>query len=60
MDNVKFKKKVVPGDTVVFRIELLEPIRRGIVQMHGEGLVGENLVVEAVLMAQVIKNKNIE
>ncbi|QOR74886.1 bifunctional UDP-3-O-[3-hydroxymyristoyl] N-acetylglucosamine deacetylase/3-hydroxyacyl-ACP dehydratase [Cruoricaptor ignavus] len=60
MDNVKFKKKVVPGDTVVFRIELLEPIRRGIVQMHGEGFVGENLVVEAVLMAQVIKNKNIE
>ncbi|WP_392436851.1 bifunctional UDP-3-O-[3-hydroxymyristoyl] N-acetylglucosamine deacetylase/3-hydroxyacyl-ACP dehydratase [Cruoricaptor ignavus] len=60
MDNVKFKKKVVPGDTVVFRIELLEPIRRGIVQMHGEGFVGENLVVEADLMAQVIKNKNIE
>lgn len=57
MDNVKFKRKVVPGDTLVFRIELIEPIRRGIVHMQGYGYVGENVVVEAELMAQVAKNK---
>lgn len=57
MDNVKFKKKVVPGDTIIFKIELMEPIRRGIVHMQGYGYVGENIVVEAELMAQVAKSK---
>lgn len=57
MDNVKFKKKVVPGDTMIFKIELIEPIRRGIVHMQGYGYVGENVVVEAELMAQVAKSK---
>ncbi|ODS87530.1 MAG: UDP-3-O-[3-hydroxymyristoyl] N-acetylglucosamine deacetylase [Chryseobacterium sp. SCN 40-13] len=59
MDKVKFKRKVVPGDTLVFKIELISPIRRGIVHMQGYGYVGENIVVEAELMAQVAKN-NIE
>ncbi len=57
IDNVKFKKKVVPGDTIVFKIDLTEPIRRGIVHMQGFGYVGNNVVVEAEMMAQVIKNK---
>lgn len=57
MDNVKFKRKVVPGDTIIFKIELMEPIRRGIVHMQGYGYVGENVVVEAELMAQVAKTK---
>ncbi len=57
IDNVKFKKKVVPGDTLIFKIELIEPIRRGIVHMQGYGYVGESVVVEAELMAQVAKNK---
>ena len=57
IDNVKFKKKVVPGDTIIFKIELIEPIRRGIVHMQGYGYVGESVVVEAELMAQVAKNK---
>lgn len=57
IDNVKFKKKVVPGDTLVFKLELLAPIRRGIVHMQGYGYVGDNLVVEAELMAQVAKTK---
>ena len=48
-----------PGDTLVFKIELISPIRRGIVHMQGYGYVGENIVVEAELMAQVAKN-NIE
>lgn len=56
IDKVKFKQKVVPGDTLIFRIELLEPIRRGIVHMQGYGYVGDKVVVEAELMAQVAKN----
>ncbi len=57
MNKVKFKKKVVPGDTLIFKIELIEPIRRGIVHMQGYGYVGDSVVVEAELMAQVAKNK---
>lgn len=57
MDNVKFKRKVVPGDTMIFKIELMEPIRRGIVHMQGYGYVGDNVVVEGELMAQVARNK---
>lgn len=58
IDKVKFKKKVVPGDTLIFKIELMEPIRRGIVHMQGYGYVGNSVVVEAELMAQVAKTKN--
>ncbi|TXF77576.1 bifunctional UDP-3-O-[3-hydroxymyristoyl] N-acetylglucosamine deacetylase/3-hydroxyacyl-ACP dehydratase [Chryseobacterium sp.] len=57
IDKVKFKKKVVPGDTMVFKIELITPIRRGIVHMQGYGYVGDSIVVEAELMAQVAKIK---
>ena len=57
MYNVKKKKKVVPGDQVIFKIELMEPIRRGIVHMQGYGYVGDSVVVEGELMAQVAKNK---
>ncbi len=58
MDSVKFKQKVVPGDTLVFKLVLSEPIRRGIVQMHGEAYVGNKLVSEAHLMAQIVKERN--
>ncbi len=57
IDKVKFKKKVVPGDTLIFKIDLLEPIRRGIVHMQGYGYVRDTVVVEAELMAQVAKRK---
>lgn len=57
IDNVKFKKKVIPGDTLIFKLELLAPIRRGIVHMQGYGYVGGSVVVEAELMAQVAKTK---
>lgn len=57
IDNVKFKKKVIPGDTLIFKLELLAPIRRGIVHMQGYGYVGDSVVVEAELMAQVAKTK---
>ena len=57
IDKVKFKKKVIPGDQIIFKIELMEPIRRGIVHMQGYGYVGDNVVVEAELMAQIAKTK---
>lgn len=57
IDKVKFKRKVIPGDTLIFKIELIEPIRRGIVHMQGYGYVGDSVAVEAELMAQVARNK---
>ncbi len=57
IDGVKFKRKVVPGDTLQFELRLLEPIRRGIVLMEARAFVGEQLATEAVLMAQITKNK---
>jgi UDP-3-O-[3-hydroxymyristoyl] N-acetylglucosamine deacetylase/3-hydroxyacyl-[acyl-carrier-protein] dehydratase len=55
IDNAKFKEKVVPGDTLVMKMELLEPIRRGICLMRGRAYVGEKLVSEAEMMAQIVK-----
>ena len=55
IDNVKFKQKVVPGDTLLFELNLISPIRRGIVHMQGRAFVGDNLVSEAELMAQITK-----
>lgn len=57
IENAKFKRKVVPGDTVIFDLSITSPIRRGIANMKGQAFVGDNVVVEAELMAQVIKNK---
>ncbi|MEM6965838.1 MAG: bifunctional UDP-3-O-[3-hydroxymyristoyl] N-acetylglucosamine deacetylase/3-hydroxyacyl-ACP dehydratase [Bacteroidota bacterium] len=55
MDNVKFKNKVVPGDTIIFKMELLAPIRRGICQMQGIAYVGNKIVSEGELTAQIVK-----
>jgi UDP-3-O-[3-hydroxymyristoyl] N-acetylglucosamine deacetylase/3-hydroxyacyl-[acyl-carrier-protein] dehydratase len=57
IDKVKFKKKVVPGDTLIFKLELIEPIRRGIVTMWAQAFVGDSLVTEAELCAQIAKAK---
>jgi len=57
IDNVRFKQKVVPGDTLIFKMVLATPIRRGIVQMKGQAFVGTTLVMEAELMAQLVRNK---
>jgi UDP-3-O-[3-hydroxymyristoyl] N-acetylglucosamine deacetylase/3-hydroxyacyl-[acyl-carrier-protein] dehydratase len=57
IDKLKFKQKVVPGDTVILKMEMIEPMRRGIVMMYGQAFVGNNLVVEGEMTAQVIKNK---
>jgi UDP-3-O-[3-hydroxymyristoyl] N-acetylglucosamine deacetylase / 3-hydroxyacyl-[acyl-carrier-protein] dehydratase len=58
IDGVKFKKKVVPGDTLVFKLDLITPIRRGVAQMYGQAFVGDTLVMEGELMAQIAKNKD--
>ena len=57
IDGVKFRQKVVPGNTLILRLELLAPIRRGISTMKGLVFVGDTLVSEAEFMAQIIKNK---
>lgn len=55
MDNVKFKRKVFPGDTIILKMELLSPIRRGICHMMGTTYVGDYIVSEGELTAQIIK-----
>ncbi|RYY48259.1 MAG: bifunctional UDP-3-O-[3-hydroxymyristoyl] N-acetylglucosamine deacetylase/3-hydroxyacyl-ACP dehydratase [Chitinophagaceae bacterium] len=55
IENCKFKQKVVPGDTLILKMELLAPIRRGICEMKGTIFIGDKLVTEAVLVAQIVK-----
>ena len=56
IDNVKFRQKVVPGDTLLFKVDLLAPLRHGISSMRGYIFVGDNIVAEATFTAQLIKN----
>ena len=60
IDGVKFKQKVIPGDTVVFALKLLTPIRRGICHMSGVAYVNSKPVMEAEMMAQIVKVKGNE
>jgi len=57
IDNVKFRQKVVPGDTLVFHLEMTDEIRRGCALMRGHAFVGGKVVCEAEFMAQIVKNK---
>jgi UDP-3-O-[3-hydroxymyristoyl] N-acetylglucosamine deacetylase/3-hydroxyacyl-[acyl-carrier-protein] dehydratase len=57
IDGVKFRQKVVPGDTLLFKVELLAPLRHGISTMKGYVFVGDHIVSEATFTAQIIKNK---
>jgi UDP-3-O-[3-hydroxymyristoyl] N-acetylglucosamine deacetylase/3-hydroxyacyl-[acyl-carrier-protein] dehydratase len=57
IDETKFKQKVIPGDTVVFELKLVSPIRRGLVNMKGTAYVNGQPVSESVMLAQVIKDK---
>ncbi|MCD8285248.1 MAG: bifunctional UDP-3-O-[3-hydroxymyristoyl] N-acetylglucosamine deacetylase/3-hydroxyacyl-ACP dehydratase [Prevotellaceae bacterium] len=57
IDDVKFRQKVVPGDTLLFRVSLITPIRHGIATMQGYAFVGENCVMEATFTAQITRNK---
>lgn len=55
INNARFRKPVVPGDTILFKMELMSPIRRGLCEMSGKAYVGDTLVSEAELLAQIIK-----
>ncbi len=57
IDNVRYKHQVVPGDTLIFKLDLISPIRRGICQMHAKAYANDKLVSEAEIMAQIIKVK---
>lgn len=57
MDNVKFKRPVLPGDTLIFKCDLISPIRRGICHMQAYAFANDKLVSEAELMAQIVKSK---
>ena len=57
IDNVRFKQKVIPGDTVLFQLQLASPIRRGLVHMTGKAFVGGKLVSEAEMLAQIIQDR---
>ncbi len=59
MNNVKFKQKVLPGDTLIFKAELVGPIRRGICHMQSYGYANNKLVVEAELMAQIARKPGV-
>ncbi len=60
IDSAKFKQKVVPGDTLVFRMDIVEPIRRGMCHMKGAAYVGNKVVCEADMTAQIVKVRNID
>ncbi len=57
IDNVKFRQKVVPGDTLIFHVSFMTPLRRGCAVMKGYAFVGEKVVCECEFMAQIVKNK---
>ena len=57
IDNVRYKHQVVPGDTLIFKLDLMQPIRRGLCQMHGKAYANGKLVSEAEIMAQIVKVK---
>ena len=57
IDEVKFRQKVVPGDTLIFKVDLLAPVRHGISSMKGYVFVGDKVVSEATFTAQIVKNK---
>ena len=57
IDNVKFRQKVVPGNTLLMNVSLTTEIRRGCAMVKGYSFVGEKVVCEAEFMAQIIKNK---
>lgn len=59
IEQARFKNKVIPGDTIIFKIILDAPIRRGLCQMSGYAFVNNQIVMEAELLAQIVKKSNI-
>ena len=57
IDNTKFRDMVCPGDTIIFHLELITPIRRGICHMRGKAFVGNKVVMESEMMAQIVRRE---
>ena len=57
VDNTRFRDMVLPGDTILFHLELISPIRRGICHMKGKAFVGNKVVMESEMMAQIVKRE---
>jgi UDP-3-O-[3-hydroxymyristoyl] N-acetylglucosamine deacetylase/3-hydroxyacyl-[acyl-carrier-protein] dehydratase len=57
IEECKFRKMVLPGDTLILRCDLMEPIRRGIAKMKGQVFVGNTLVTDAIMIASIVKRK---
>jgi UDP-3-O-[3-hydroxymyristoyl] N-acetylglucosamine deacetylase / 3-hydroxyacyl-[acyl-carrier-protein] dehydratase len=55
ISEARFKAKVIPGDTIIFNLELISPIRRGLCHMRGEAVVGDKVVMESEMLAQIVK-----
>ena len=60
IDDVKFRSKVIPGDTIIFRLDLMSPIRRGLCRMKGVAYVGNKVVMEAIMLAQIVKKNKLK
>jgi UDP-3-O-[3-hydroxymyristoyl] N-acetylglucosamine deacetylase/3-hydroxyacyl-[acyl-carrier-protein] dehydratase len=60
IDNFRFKRKVIPGDTLLMKLELMEPVRRGLVKMRAQAYVGNQLAAEGEMMAQVVRNREVK
>lgn len=58
IDNTRFRDMVFPGDTLIFHLELISPIRRGLCHMRGKGFVGNKIVVESEMLAQIVRREN--
>lgn len=58
IEDAKFRRKVIPGDVMIFKLDLISPIRRGIAHMKGVAYVGDKIVMEATLMAQIVKKQD--
>ena len=57
LNNAKFRRKVVPGDTAIFHVSFMSELRRGIASMKGYVFVGDKIATEAEFLAQIVKNK---
>ena len=60
IENARFRQKVMPGDTVIYRVKALAPVRHGFARVRGVGYVGDNIVCEAEVVARVVANNEDE
>jgi UDP-3-O-[3-hydroxymyristoyl] N-acetylglucosamine deacetylase/3-hydroxyacyl-[acyl-carrier-protein] dehydratase len=59
IEKCRFRKKVLPGDTIIFKCELMAPVKRGIAKMMGQAFVGGKVVMEAEMSASIVRKENV-